>query len=219
MNLSQNISLIPVIELEPYNFSKIERQSPQESYLEAPKKWIEYNKNCYKDSNLDHINPIEPLSWFFKLEDLSEIELKIIIKSLFDEAAKDFESIDEILKDPIEYSPLIAGGYLFIVNDEIKSKPGCCCGLEDILEWKDSVTLPQGHGENDLVYIDRNKSFTEIKIQEEAFLIPKEIYDKTIKDTELIIDDFIDKSGKILNELFTIQNGRFIAKSMIYKWD
>lgn len=219
MKSNQDIKLIPVLELQPASFSKVERESPKKSTLEAPQDWINYNQSCYNDSGLNNIKPIEPLSWLFKIESLTNDELKIILKDLIDVAVKDFESIDEILNDPIEYAPLIPGGYLFVVKNEVKSEPGCCCGLEDISEWKDSGRILTGHGDDEFVDINRKNSQVEVSIKKEIFLLPEDDYNKIVNDAEIAINKFIERSGKLLNELLKIENGNSFAKAMIYKWD
>ena len=219
MNSAQKIILIPVVELQPANFSKVERVSPQKMTVEAPQEWLDYNQSCYRDSGLNHIKPIEPLSWLFKIESLSDGELKIILKSLIDAAAEDFDSINEILDDPIEYAPLIPGGYLFEVNKVVKSEPGCCCGLEDILEWKESGTLLTGHGDDDFIHISRMDAHVEVLINKEKFVLSTEDYDGMVRDAEMKIDTFIKRSGELINALLGIKTGQAFAKAMIYKWD
>ena len=219
MKKNQDIKLIPVLELQPSAFRKIERESPKKSYLEAPQEWINYNQKCYNDSGLKNIKPIEQLSWLFKIESLSNDEIKIILKDLIDGTVEDFDSINEILNDPIEYAPLIPGGYLFVVNNEIKSEPGCCCGLEDISEWKDSETIATGHGDDDFVYIHKKNSQVNISIKKEKFVLSEKAYNEIVNAAEIEIEKFIDKSGELINELLKIENGKSFAKAMIYKWE
>jgi len=219
MKTNQDISLRPVIELQPSCFGKTKREQPKKREAEAPKEWLAYNKSCYKDAGLDSIKPIQPLSWLFRIAPLSDDELKIILKDLIDCTVEDFESIDEILSDPIEYAPLIPGGYLLVVDNVVKSEPGCCCGLEDILDWKDSATVITGHGEDDFVYINKENAQVNITIRKENFILSEKKYNKIVKEAEIEIDNFIERSGKLLNELLKIENGKSFAKAMIYKWD
>jgi len=60
---------------------------------------------------------------------------------------------------------------LFEVNKVIKSEPGCCCGLENILEWKGSETVLTGHGEDDFVQIIKENSQVKITIRKENFIL------------------------------------------------
>ncbi len=217
MKPNQHIKLIPVIELQPASFSKTKRESPKKSYLEAPLEWENYNQNCYNESGLNDIKPIEQLSWLFKIKTLSNQELKIILKKLIDSTVENFDSIDEILNDPIEYAPLIPGGYLFVVNNEIKSEPGCCCGLEDILEWKESETVVTGHGDDDFVYIHKKNSKVNISIRKEKFSLSEKVYNEMVNLAEIEIEKFIDKCGELINDLLKIENGKSFVRAMIYK--
>ena len=219
MKQNQDIKLIPVLELQPANFSKIKRESPKKSYLDAPQEWINYNQSCYNDSGLKNIKPIQQLSWLFKIDSLSNQELKIIVKGLIDRTVENFDSIDEILNDPIEYAPLIPGGYLFVVNNKIKSEPSCCCGLEDISEWKNSETVITGHGAEDFVQINKMNSQVNISIRKEKLLLSEEKYNKIINTAEIEIEKFINNCGELINELLKIENGKVFAKAMIYKWE
>lgn len=219
MKAKQDIKLIPVIELQPATFSKKDRESPKESYLEAPQEWIKYNQSCYRDSGLNNIKPIRELSWLFRLDTLSNEDLKIILADLIYGKAEDFDSIDEILNDPIEYAPFIPGGYLFVVEDEVKSEPGCCCGLEDIADWKEGETVITGHGDDDYVYIHKENSQVKVSIREEAFLLSEPIYDEIIRSAENGIEDFINRGGKLINEILKIEHGKSFARAMIYKWE
>ncbi len=219
MKQNQEIKLIPVLELQPANYSKVERESPKKTTLEVPQEWMNYNQSCYNDSGLKNIKPIEKLSWLFKIESLSDDELKIILKNLIDGVAENFDSIKEILNDPIEYAPLIPGGYLFVVDNEIKSEPSCCCGLEDILEWKDSETVITGHADDDFVYILKENSQVNISIKKENFILSEKSYNEIVNAAEIEIEKFIDKSGELINELLKIENGKSFAKAMIYKWE
>ena len=141
------------------------------------------------------------------------------MKQLIDSAVENFDSINEILDDLIEYAPLIPGGYLFEVNQVIKSEPGCCCGLENILDWKDAETVLTGHGDNDVVQIVRKNAQVEILIEKEVFLLSKEAYHTIVKEAEIKIDRFIEKSGILINDILGIKNGKTFAKAMIYKWN
>lgn len=219
MKQNQNIKLIPVLELQPADFSKTKRESPKKSVLEMPQEWKNYNRNCYNDSGLNNIKPIQELSWLFKIDYLSNQELKIILKELIDGTVEHFDSIDEILNDPIEYAPLIPGGYLFVVDNEIKSEPGCCCGLEDISEWKDSETVVTGHGDDDFVYIHKENSKVNISIRKEKFSLSEKVYNEIVNSAEIEIEKFIDKCGELINDLLKIENGKSFARAMIYKWE
>ncbi|MFK7907806.1 MAG: hypothetical protein AB8B69_21930 [Chitinophagales bacterium] len=164
MNLKPKISLIPVIELAPSDFSKIDRTSPSKSHSESPEEWFEYNQKCYVDAGLTDIKPISQASWLVKLEDLSDDNLKIVLKQLYDSTVEGFDSIEEIINEPDEYAPFISGGYLFVVDGVIKSEPGCCSGLETIRDWEDALEYETktevwtGHDKEGIVHMEAEYS-------------------------------------------------------------
>ena len=59
----------------------------------------------------------------------------------------------------------------------------------------------------------------EIIINKETFLLSREAYNQIIKNAEIQIDKFIERSGKLLRELLRMENGEAFARAMIYKWD
>ena len=212
------IVLVPVMELCPVNFSKIDRESPAKSHSESIQEWLDYNYACYNDSGLNDVKPITPLSWLFKIENLSDFELTIILEKLISETLEGFESKNQIIENPIEYSPLIPGGYLFEVNNEVKSEPGCCCGLEDILDWKYSDIVTTGHGDDDYVHINRSESRVNISIRNEIFTLSDKHYQSIISDAESKINSLIERNGIIINRILDINTGINFAESMIYKY-
>lgn len=195
MKGNPRIQLIPVIELVPSVLNTLKRSCSE---------------------SLD-IKPIRRLSWLFRIDSLPDEALSVYLEELIRHTAEDFDSVEEVLNDPIEYAPLFAGGYLFVVDDEIKSEPICCCGLENIIDWKNSETLTIGHEEDDFVYIQKKDHQVEISIKEEVFIVDEVAFKNMINATEVEVDHFINRSGDVLNSLFGILNGSSIARAMIYK--
>ena len=224
MDKISNIELIPVIELEPLDFSDgrcYNGPNDIENHLEL---WDEYNRKSYADAGLTSITPIETGSWLFKIENLNENELAIIMKRKLETSGEDHDSINEIFNDPVEYVPLIAGGYLFLSMHNILSKPGCCSGLEDIEDWKNASngTLGEiwtGHDKDGIVHLSNfmYDSIYQMTIDDNFMLIDILELQNAVKKAEHKIDTFIQQTGVIINQSFDIKNGHEISKSMIYK--
>lgn len=217
-----NIELIPVIEIAACDFNENNHVSPSTSMRNAPEEWEIYNQKCYQDAGLDGLQAIEKGEWLFEFEKLSDAHLKIILKELYKKTLVRFESIKEVVNDPIEYAPYISGGFLFIVDDEIKSRPGCCCGLETIREWDIKINdkpteVWTGHDKEDLIYFDIQDENIQFTVAKETFLISMEDYQPIFKKAEKMIDVFIKRNGPLLNEVFKIKKGAVLAKAMIYK--
>jgi hypothetical protein len=122
-----NIELIPVIELNYYN-EKV--KTPNGSYLEFAKEW----DNSHKESFLlagfkEEFKPYESGMSFYKLNEISDINLIKIITDYFEE----FESGVSITDDDIQ--PL-DGGYVLMVNGNNEIFPQCCGNLGDIESWE-----------------------------------------------------------------------------------
>lgn len=218
--INQKIQLIPVIELEPYDFKKGNYKSPSLNLNEAPKDWENYNQKCYKDSGLINLSSIRMGSWLFNLGQLDKSQLTIILKAIYNNTEK--EHLLEIFKDPQEYAPFFCGGYLFTINEKIIAEPGCCCGLESISDWKDVITSKSGQvwtGHNIDTYVNFTVENNEIQfeVNDEVFFISLENYIKVIDDVESKLQQLIITGGDILNDLFDIQNGKEISRGMIYK--
>ena len=167
--------------------------------------------------------PIEAGSWLSEVADLSDRSLGIILKELYDSTLEGFDSIEEIVNEPIEYAPLISGGYLFVVNGTIMSRPGCCSGLETIIEWEEAIESSTktgvwtGHDKEGIIHIEGGNPQLKVWVDEKIFWLKKNDYCEAVKKTAQIIDVFIEKAAILLNELLNIKTGKTLAKAMIYK--
>lgn len=216
----KTIQLIPVIELEPYDFKKGDYESPLNSSREVPNDWDKYNQKCYQDSGLKNITAIKTGLWHFNIEQFDPNQLRIILKAIY--SKNDDEHLKEIFNNPEEFAPYFSGGYVFVANDEVKSIPGCCCGLESIKEWKripneERGEIWMGHDIDAHIYFETEKKYICFEINNESFNLSFEEYSEIIANLEDKLYNLISKSGKVLNDIFNIENGRDVAKGMIYK--
>jgi len=221
-----NISLIPVIELEPQSYANNrEYIGPDNSNDKFIDEWDKYNKTCYRDAGLKSIIPIEKGSWLFELGKLSEGDLKIIFSTLFKETVEhdEHESINEILSDPIEYAPLISGGYILKINDKIVNKPGCCCGLETIIDWEAAANgedgeIYTGHDKSDLLNCKTESEFFYLNVGgDEDYKMIKSDFNQSVSKAKAILVDEMQRIAKVFNQILKINNGNEIIHAMLYK--
>ena len=73
------ITLIPVLELEPYNYQNPEREYVLSDFAPAQEKFW---KDCLKDSGIIGLEPYKTASWFTRLKYIDLKNLEIIIHKL-----------------------------------------------------------------------------------------------------------------------------------------
>ncbi|MEK7435196.1 MAG: hypothetical protein AABZ74_18840 [Cyanobacteriota bacterium] len=216
------IKLIPVIEVEPFSYSKSEHKTPEKPRNEDPNEWEIYNQNCYKDSGLENFKPIEIGHWLFEIEKLRNHNLKIILSKIFEEKLDEDFTLEQMLEDIYDFSPLISGGYVFSIDNENLNLPGCCCGLETIYDWanifdEESGDIWNGHDSNIIEFKKEGQNLI-INIDKKDYSLKLKEFNKIFESLEKTIDEFIERCSGILNEILKIENGYDLAKSMIYKY-
>lgn len=220
MQQTHSISLTPVIELIPQSYAD-NRPSFTGDILDIEARKA-YNQACYRDAGLEMIEPVEKGSWLFEIEYLSAQDLKIIFTTIFNEAVEDFNSIKEILDEPIDYAPFITGGFLLRINDEIKSRPGCCCGLESISDWESAVhgaegEIWTGHDKDDLVFLYPSNDNFVLKVGNSGFELNQLLFQQSVSNAKNSLTNSMKRISPILNEILGIKNGAEIISAMIYK--
>lgn len=120
------VSLIPVIEFEPANYSLSSRKFPSnKSAQEDPQAWDQYWRDSLMDAGINELSPIYPGSWFVAVSKLTRHStLQTLLQIVFND-------IDDW---NIEALPSLSGGYVFVQND-IQIVPGCCGDLGNLRDW------------------------------------------------------------------------------------
>lgn len=226
MKYEHTIELIPVIEVEPYHFSKVEYFSPQVTIAEDPAAWESFNQKCYLDAGLNKMNAVKPGNWLFEANRLSTDQLRIIFEELFTRRFETPEAIREMLRDMPEYAPLIAGGFMLKVNGEIISLPGCCAGLESIQDWCIPRNDPStkfceiwvGHDENGSIRYNRVEKEIQLAINDSIlYSISYRQYLGIVESALELLYMFAATLGEALNEVLSIDNGDELARIMIFR--
>ncbi|MGH1539642.1 MAG: hypothetical protein ACRBHB_04410 [Arenicella sp.] len=118
------MKLIPVLELEPATYSKIQRKIPDYGDIKG---WSSYWAESLSDSGMFDIKPVKAGSWFVELSQISDENLNIILNK----ELGDFDETDD------EISPML-GGYALKVDKSIIILPSCCGDLSNIDDWQDA---------------------------------------------------------------------------------
>ena len=122
------MKLLNTIEIEPWDYTENEYESPSVSITENPKAWSDFWYKCISDSNLQNLRPIELGSYLVDINNIGDAELKTILK-------KELKDVD--LSDFQKYVGQIIGGIVIVENDKIIIEPTCCGDISDIQNWEE----------------------------------------------------------------------------------
>ena len=215
------MKLLNTIEIEPWDYTENEYESPNVSRDENPQKWSEFWYKCISDSNLQNLKPIELGSNLVDINNIGEPELKTILK-------KELKDVD--LSDYQEYVGQINGGIVVMDNEKVIIEPTCCGDLSDIQNWEEIgktelnkwTQLWIGHPWLFYKRIDNNISFSDYtdfnledfknisenqKISEKTFISEIQLMRKSL-------NEFEKRISKALTEM-EINNADGIAKLMV----
>ncbi len=127
------VRLVPVIEMMPVTYARVERSVPFDRVSDA---YFRYWTTCLADSGIARLRPIK--LWHVPLEQLTSVQTveKIIQTIRFEEdPAKPGSSFDRF-SDPEEYLSAFAGGYALYVDDHLICTPRCCGDLTHLQNWR-----------------------------------------------------------------------------------
>ncbi len=127
---SGTISLIPVIEIEPYGISsrKVPDHCPAR---EHPEIWQKYFDECVADAGYHNINPIAKGSRFVHASAIVENK---IFESLLDDCLPEGDKpldLDEV--------SMLSGGYALIDEAKVLIEPQCCSDFSNLSSWQGIV--------------------------------------------------------------------------------
>lgn len=123
------LELIPVIELEPSTYNRIERELPLANPDEDPSSWYAYWKSCLSDSGMNELEPYGN-TWFVPVTQAHTWKTSSI-RSLLEDALEDTLPVFDI-----EFVGSLSGGYILRTSDGREILPQCCGDLANITEWE-----------------------------------------------------------------------------------
>src|SRR4051812_36241636 len=123
ITLRDPIDLVPVLELEPWNYARPERSSPARV---DPEVFHEYWKASLEDAGIVGLEPLEVGSWFVPLDGIRASRiLRLIVERWLGENGDDLdEAIDGVCG--------LSGGAALRSEGRTIVKPSCCACLDDI---------------------------------------------------------------------------------------
>ncbi|MDH7447824.1 hypothetical protein [Aquimarina sp. 2201CG14-23] len=215
------MKLLNTIEIEPWDYTENDYESPDVSRDENPQKWNEFWYKCISDSNLQNLKPIELGSYLVDINNIGDSELKIILQ-------KELKDID--LSNVQEYIEPLFGGIVIIENDNIIIEPTCCGDISNVNHWEEIENSKLNQWEqlwigHPWVYCKRNvdsivlSDYTEDCLEDfkelsEKYKFSKQILINEIKSSRKDLNDFENQITKVLVEL-GIDNANKIAKLMV----
>src|SRR5262245_35869700 len=122
-HLQGSLTLLPVIELSPFDYAREERESPHVSAAENPEAWSRHWLACLADSGITGVTPLSPGSWFVPVSRLREPEH---LRQIFLAELRQRELSPDELQEPEEQLGALSGGYALCSGEEVLLPPGCC---------------------------------------------------------------------------------------------
>lgn len=125
-----DIELIPVVELAPYDFGAEDRVSPSGSYEEMPEQWHRHWLNSLADAGIAGLTPIRAGSWNFATGAFADpAQLRVALEVIFRKRI-------ELGAEP-DWGPLNGGLALRRRAQDVLIEPACCGDLGNAADWRD----------------------------------------------------------------------------------
>lgn len=138
LTLLREVELIPVLELEPWVFSTVERPRPSGSVLETPEGWARYWLDSLADSGITGLTPLRPGSWHVPAHQLGDPET---LEKILRIHTRDVDGIEAPID--AEEIPTLSGGLALLSKGEVLIEPTCCSDLGNLSEWRNAAGYRQ----------------------------------------------------------------------------
>ena len=125
--MPNNVALIPVLEIESFGYS--DRDAPDSGDQSV---WESYFRLCYMDAGLDHLQPIEPGSMLFAIDQLQRPD---DLHKIARKEAGDGGGLPDTADEFTQFVHGFHGGVALIDPSGAATLPGCCCSLQSLHEW------------------------------------------------------------------------------------
>lgn len=123
------LTFTPVIEIEPWGFSRVESPRIVRSGEEGVKAWREYSEAAWADGGFGELNPVASDSFMFVINSLRDSHFTKIL----DDEFEDIELVDD-WKEVSEQLCALYGGLAFFLDSTLVCEPACCGDLTQLRE-------------------------------------------------------------------------------------
>jgi hypothetical protein len=153
----EDIELIPVLQLDPYDFRAGDRPMPSGSYDDMPGAWHCYWLGSLADSGLTGVVPVQRGSWNVPTSDLADATM---LRRVLEVILQKRQEMESAMEEPHDWGPLHGGLALCCQSQYVVAEPGCCADLSDAAGWRGVVDyrdagwspLPIGHPTQSVQY-------------------------------------------------------------------
>ena len=138
IEVARSVSLVPVVEVRPYSFSKRPMPDLPGGSEGSPAVWSAYFQECMRDAGFAGVDPVAPSSSFVPLAALvgNPAFERIVLRSLGDKRVVAGGGAAEPASIAIDDVPALYGG-LALIGDGVRLfEPQCCGDLENLGDWR-----------------------------------------------------------------------------------
>jgi hypothetical protein len=132
--LIHDVRLVPVVELEPADFSNRQRPLPSGSCREVPEDWNRYWLDSLADSGIVGLAPLRPGSWQVPTRHFTD---PAILHRFLAATLQDWGG-PEALTDP-DGKLVLDGGLALCQGAEVLAEPTCCVDLANWSDWREAA--------------------------------------------------------------------------------
>lgn len=178
---------------------------------------------CYEgDAYEGEFSPFHPLNG-----EMDEASLLNFLKELHDYGGdeddnQNVETPATLVKSLLAREEQIVAGGLVIIGESFHLFPGCCCGLEGWIEWKDlkkgSISPWLGHDPFPGVDTRGDKAILHngLKVEQESFELSYEELSKMVEQVSFTLSQFLERLQVFLNNIDRRNSERLVQK--ISEW-
>lgn len=139
----EKLELVPVVAMAPWDFS--ERRLPDDigSRFKHPERWDVYRDACFADAGFGRLAPIDSGSPNIPVPELST---PLVLRKLLEQQGLDGGSLADDpgsftgdASEDREFITGFSGGFALRDGGKVLLEPGCCCGLDSLGEWEETI--------------------------------------------------------------------------------
>lgn len=139
VTLSEDLQLVPVVELAPWPYARSERAMPEGSAYAVPEAWQLYWKASLADSGIHDLEPLRPASFLVPLHRLTTPHvLRRLLQVEF--VTQSFSGEEE----DAENLGALSGGHALLEAGRVVIEPRCCGDLGDLRSWWNAALRRDG---------------------------------------------------------------------------